>query len=89
MPYRIINRANGWYIPSSTSAKVDPADPVYAKVYATRGAAKQACNRYQTSNQYHYDTMIKLKAMGRWENLYGDGTTPNDRIEPNFEVEEF
>jgi len=43
MPYRIVNRTNGWYMPSSTSTKVDPLDPVYARVYATLGSAKQAC----------------------------------------------
>lgn len=89
MPYRIINRANGWYMPSSTSAKVDPSNPVYAKVYATPGAAKRACNWYQKSDQYYYDTMIKLKAMGRWENLYGDGQSPTEQIKPDFQIEEF
>ena len=88
MPYRIVNRVNGWYIPSSTSSKVDPTNPVYAKVYATLGSAKQACNRYQKSNQYHYDTMVKLKAMGRWDNLYGTGVSPGEKFESDYQIEE-
>jgi len=33
--------------------------------------------------------MLKLKSMGLWDNMYGDGQSPTEQIKPNFQIEEF